>query len=136
MMRLGLGIWILLTGVLVALAPQPAQAGPEDTFSKFCSSWMAKLKAREQQNLKQASPKKDGGLFVVEYTGYSGQPLRCEAKHSARTNRPPIGKLSYHELRYRGSGKTPAAALASTPSIVLQTEVLEIFRFDGLRWVY
>lgn len=134
---------LLAAGIaLTLLAPAAgAQAGSnvataEKSFQRFCEIWMRKLDAREAANLKKASARKNGSGFIVEYTGYSDQPLRCEAKASGVRGNPFIGKLVYHELRYRRSGSTKPQAHQGSPNVVQTVEVLEIFRFDGSRWVY
>jgi outer membrane biogenesis lipoprotein LolB len=121
---------------------QPQKPQGRDTseiassFDLFCDKWMRKLDTREQRNLKHAQVRNRGKAFVVEYTGYSHQPVSCEAKPSRASKGAYVGKLVYDELHYRKTAKTAARARNSKPRIVQQIEVLEIFRFDGSRWIY
>ncbi len=121
--------------------PGVAQAGPgltagSQSFERFCSTWMGKLAERERQNLAKAQPQRNGSGFLVEYTGYAAKPVRCEARETGVPSNPFIGKLVYHELRYRRAGATPERAHGGDASVLEQVEVMEIFRFDGSRWVY
>lgn len=117
------------------LADSPA-AVAKPRFDEFCATWMAKLQAREQGNAENAQVERRGERFVIEYTGYSSRPMRCESRPTGVAENPYVGKLLYHELRYEKAGAERASARAAEPSVVATTEILEIFRFDGTRWVY
>jgi hypothetical protein len=136
----GLAATAICAGVLVSLAAPAAQAGPgltgPSSFERFCSTWMGKLAERERFNLKNAAARRDGNRFVVEYVGYARTPARCEAKPSGVASNPFVGKLVYQELRYERAGSSKDHALSSEPRVLSSTEVMEIFRFDGSRWVY
>jgi hypothetical protein len=99
MWKLGTARFVAAGIALTLLAPAASvQAGSnvvaaEKSFQKFCQSWMRKLDAREADNLKKASVRKNGSGFMVEYTGYSDKPLRCETKASGVRANPLIGKL-------------------------------------------
>jgi hypothetical protein len=97
---------------------------------------MGKLAERERFNLKNAPARKHGDNVVVEYVGYGKTPTRCEAKASGVPSNPFVGKLVYQEMRYERSGASKDRALTSQPRVLSTTEVMEIFRFDGRRWVY
>ena len=103
------------------------------SFRAFCSVWMGKLDARQRHNLKKAQPRRNGDGFFVEYVGYSPDLVRCETK-AGRTS--SIGKLVYHELRIRRAGRTADVARKSKPRVLERIEVMEIFRYDGSRWLY
>jgi hypothetical protein len=138
----GLGAAALCAGMLASFVAPVAYAGPGLTgptsFERFCSTWMGKLAERERFNLKNAAAKarKDGNRVVVEYVGYGKSPTRCEAKPSGVPSNPFVGKLTYKELRYERAGSSKDGALSSQPRVLSTTEVMEIFRFDGSRWVY
>jgi hypothetical protein len=126
---------LLLLASPGASAGQPA-AIAKPRFEQFCASWMGKLQAREKVNLASAQVERRGKRFVIEYTGYGSKPLRCETKATGVPQNPFVGKLVYKELRYQKAAKKAAAARGASPSVVAITEILEIFRFDGSRWVY
>ncbi len=119
-------------------APPAAKAGGKgaSSFNKFCKVWMGKLAARERNNLKGASARKNGGRFVVEYTSYAQSPQRCEAKPTGVASNPYVGKLVYTERAVRRTGATKSKARSGSVQVVSEVEVMEIFRYDGKRWVY
>jgi len=122
-----------------SLAPQPAARvrGPAaQSFDRFCRSWMGKLSVRHEHNAKKIAYRKNKGRVVGEYVGYSKTPARCSVKKTGVPANPFVGKLVYYEVRYRKAGKTREAARASRPRALERVEVLELFRFDGKRWVY
>lgn len=125
-----------LLGVATDASAGPGLTAGSQSFERFCSTWMGKLAERERNNLQHATPRRNGSAFLVEYTGYAKQPTRCEARETGVPSNPFIGKLTYHELRYQRSGATPERAQAGDASVLEQVEVMEIFRFDGKRWVY
>ncbi len=137
--------WITgLCAVLVAGwlgGASPAAAGPgltagSQSFERFCTTWMGKLAERERHNLKTATAQRNGSAFAVEYTGYARDHMRCEARETGVPSNPFIGKLVYQEMRYRRAGATPERAQTADASVLERVEVMEIFRFDGTRWVY
>ena len=73
---------------------------------------------------------------MLEYTGYSKKVLRCDAKATGGSQNPFVGKMVYSEGPYRKIGATREAARKNQPQAMTQTEVMEIFRYDGSRWVY
>lgn len=120
-----------------AAAAGPVQRGSDAAdFKAFCHSWMSKLEQREQRNLRNAEHRRTGDAVVIEYTGYSKKPDQCEAKASGVPANPYVGKLVYHELRYRKAGYSRDQALSIEPRILQAIEVMEIFRYDGKDWVY
>jgi hypothetical protein len=116
-----------------ALPPAPSR-DPE--FSRFCNTWMHKLAQRERDNAANLKMVRRAGGFVGEWVGYAKTPVRCIAKATGRRENPFVGRLVYHEIRYRQAGPTPEAARSGQAAEIARTEVMEIFRFDGQRWVY
>jgi len=124
-----------LSGSPAHAQQDPAPAG----FEKFCATWMSKLLERERSNLEKAPIRREGSHRAIEYIGYDRAPLRCEAKATGNPRTPYIGKLSYREKRVRrvAPQESTLGDLTKSPAQVIDTsEVLEIFRFDGTRWVY
>ena len=128
------------------LQPTPSRASQPGTppvvskiarsFSRFCDSWMQKLSARNERNASKITYHRNGSGVVGEYTGYSSEPLHCSVQPTGVTTNPFVGRLVYYEMRYQKAGKTRQTAGASRPRALEQIEVLEIFRYDGTRWVY
>ena len=128
----------LLVTIAIAMwiAPLAPRAGGDDvdvamSFRSFCAEWMTKLESRERRN-----QRRDRDGVVLEYTGYVERPLRCEAKRSGSSAVGAIGQIAYHQLTLRQHGRTRDRALRSRPAVLRRIEVIEIFRFDGSRWVY
>ena len=121
-----------------AAQPETPAAGSKiaKSFSRFCNSWMQKLSARNERNVGKITYHKNGRGVVGEYTGYGSKPLHCSVKPTGVASNPFVGKLVYYEMRYQKAGRTRKAAGASRPRALEQIEVLEIFRYDGTRWVY
>lgn len=118
------------------LAPPLASAGPAKGFDKFCKAWMKKLQVRERDNLASAKVRKRGDRFVVAYVGYGDKAVDCQTKATGQAANPYVGKLVYHELQLEKTGARRAATREARPRIKAQTEILEIFRYDGKGWVY
>lgn len=117
-------------------AASPGLNGARNSFERFCNSWMAKLEDREGMNLRNARARKAGPRFVLEYTGYADTAKRCEAAASGVASNPYVGKLVYHEYQFRKTGPTERGARHNPATLLQSIEVMEIFRFDGTRWVY
>lgn len=127
---------LLLAGGFTLAQPDTAHAASAKNFNGFCQSWMGKLAERERNNLSQVKFREHGDGVLAEYTGYSDKPVRCETTATGVKANPFVGKLVYYELLYRRAGRTPKEARTSQPQVLRRVEVLELFRFDGTRWVY
>ena len=128
-------LWVLLIGVSLLGAAAPAQAG-DGGFGRFCKTWMGKLEQRERRNIDLMTLRKRGAETVGEYTGYARKAIECKPRSQVTPGKPAVGTLVYHELKYRKSGPTQAAAKRAKPTVVQRTEVMEVFRYDGKRWTY
>jgi hypothetical protein len=120
-------------------APVPADAPPPaggHGFQSFCAEWMAKLRAREADNARATQIVKNGSGFIGEFTGYGRKPLKCRAKPTGSASTPWVGQIVYEEIVYRVSGRSAKAARSSTPVVAGRQQVLEIFKFDGSKWIY
>jgi hypothetical protein len=129
-------IWVLslLAGVCLTW---PRQIRAEKVgFERFCASWMQKLAERESVNLRTAQVRQRGERFILEYTGYDSKPTRCETRATGVPENPLVGRLVYHELLYRKTSAELASIFDSVAEVIWSTEVLELFRYDGSRWLY
>jgi hypothetical protein len=113
----------------------PLQAGSK-SFRGFCKGWLSKLQTRERANQKAVKLSKKSGRYVGEFTGYGRSVLSCNASPTGNRATPLVGRLGYHEIRYRKVGSTRAKALKSKPQELYRIEVMELFRYDGSSWVY
>jgi hypothetical protein len=119
-----------------ALSAAPAARADGHAFERFCGEWMEKLAQRERDNVANLRMVQRDGRFVGEFVGYGKAPVRCTAKPTGHRDNPYVGRLVYHEIRYRHAGPTASEARRNMAAEVTRTEVMEIFRFDGQRWVY
>jgi hypothetical protein len=145
--RINRGIWawsLLGLSLLASILATPAWSaeriatGSADSakadFPAFCRSWMQMVSARESDNRRAIQWRRDPSGFEGEYIGY-GEAQRCEVKTATPTG-VPVGRVVYREFRYRKSGPSVDAAAQSAPVVVDVTEITEIFRYAGGKWVY
>lgn len=118
------------------LAASPAAAGSSPDFADFCAAWMAKLRAREADNARTARIVQVASEWVGEFTGYGRKPLHCTARPTGSPSAPFVGHLVYEEIVYRKKGASPKDARGSEPEPAVRTRVMEIFKFDGVKWVW
>ena len=118
--------------VVAKVMPSPAAA----SFQHFCKDWMKKLDEREVRNRSLAKAVSNGNELVMHYTGYGKTSLKCEVRETGVPSQPFVGRLVYDEIEYQKAGATPSALSTKTPSVRARTEVMEIFRYDGKKWVY
>ena len=128
----------LASAVLAAalFIPGLAAAGADPEFERFCSQWMEKLAQRERQNVAKVRWVQRGAGFIGEYTGYARRPIQCEPTTAVTPGRPAVGKLVYEEIVYQKAGADQASARIAQPAVLRTTEVMEVFRYDGKRWMY
>ncbi len=132
-------IVILLLGPIAAAAGEIEGSAPskngkiERQLDAFCAKWMDFLALRERDNRAAIDWQTGPDGVQGEFVGYSREH-DCLLKDG--TAKVPVGTIKYHEYRYMHVGASAAEALAGTPRIVEATEVLEIFRYSGGKWVY
>lgn len=101
----------------------------------FCAKWMGFLAQRERDNRAkidwQAAASGVKGTFV----GYSPD-YECKLKEKASEKATPVATIKYLEFIYQQEGPNKEEAALTAPRIVDATEVLEIFRYAGGKWVY
>jgi len=123
----------LLAFTCAVLWSTTAMAGDvASQFTAFCEEWMGKLAAREQHNVANIKwdSKPDG--VKGEYVGYTAEHT-CTLKNETKV---PIGKIIYREIVYQKSGGSVPEAEKSAAQAIETTEVTEIFRYAGGKWVY
>jgi hypothetical protein len=127
---------VMALALLAVIAAEPARAGDNAAFDRFCAEWMAKLAQREHQNLARVRWENHGGSLVGRYTGYAREPSHCKPTSAVTPGRPAVGKLVYQEILYQKTGSTAVDAARSRPAVLQTTEVMEVFRYDGRNWKY
>lgn len=121
--------------LLAGVGPSAAQVSGHG-FQGFCASWMEKLREREVRNERLSPIVHQGHHYVGQFTGYGRRPIRCQARPTGSKQTPFVGQLVYEEIVYRRQGKSPNDARASKPTVAGRIQVMEIFKFNGSRWVY
>lgn len=108
----------------------------EVSFRNFCNEWMKKLSDREVRNHSLAQPTSKEERLTLRYTGYGKAPRKCEVRATGVPGQPFVGHLVYDELEYQKAAATPSELAMQSPAVYARTEVMEIFRYDGKKWVY
>jgi hypothetical protein len=116
-----------------APAAEPVSGPQVREFQAFCDTWMQKLRDRETYNTSHIDWEQKDGRVVGEHIAY-GTACTCSAHEEP--GKVPIGKITYREMRYRQEGATSTAAQGTPGTMVEQSDVTEIFRFDKGRWQY
>jgi hypothetical protein len=117
------------TAAVVAAAPaaippsDPATAKMEASFRSFSAEWIKKLERASAQNRAKGTSTK--------YKGYDPN-FRIELKATGSATAPYVGILRYTEHTYDCARKAAAAVCP----VAASAGVMEIFRFQGGRWVY
>ncbi len=106
------------------------------SFQNFCGEWMKKLSEREVRNHSLASAVAKDEKLVMHYTGYGKAPRSCEVRETGVPGQPFVGRLVYDEIEYRKVGLTALELASQEPLAYMRIEVMEIFRYDGKKWVY
>ncbi|MFI5398519.1 MAG: hypothetical protein ACHQ9S_23560 [Candidatus Binatia bacterium] len=111
---------------------KPSLEEVQQAFDVFCQEWMQKLAVREHDNIVHIhwDTKPDG--VEGEYVGYTPDHT-CVVKDGSIA---PVGKIAYQEVRYAKRGKTVEEAQESPARPLETTAVTEIFRHDGVKWIY
>lgn len=126
-MRL-LGLLVLLLITTAARAEDPA-----DSFPQFCDEWAEKLAARERDNVANIKWESEDGVVKGDYVGYTREHT-CVTKMGTQST--PVGKIIYREIKYEKLGSTIDEAAHTEARPIDVTEITEIFRYAGGKWIY
>jgi hypothetical protein len=124
---------VLLLCALVALSVPVYGEDPQTAFQSFCEEWMQKLQAREHHNIQNIKWQTNADGVHGGFIGYTREHL-CSAKIG--TESVPVGTITYREVRYEKRGTSIPQAELSPAQPVETTEITEIFRYNGGRWIY
>jgi len=122
------GLLILLMVASVARAEEPA-----DSFPQFCDEWIEKLAARERDNVAHIKWEATGDIVKGDYVGYTREHT-CVTKMGTQST--PVGKIVYREIMYEKLGPSIEEAQHTEARAVDVTEITEIFRYAGGKWIY
>lgn len=117
---------------VVLLSSAAAAGDVASQFTAFCEEWMGKLAARERHNVSHIKWDTKPEGVQGEYVGYTEEHT-CTLKDGAKV---PVGKIIYREIVYQKRGGTVPEAEKSTAQPIETTEVTEIFRYSGGKWIY
>ena len=123
---------LVALGCAVLWATAATAGDVASQFDLFCTEWMGKLAARQEHNIAHIKwdTKPDG--VKGEYVGYTTEHT-CTLKNETQV---PIGKIVYREIVFQKAGGTISEAEKSEAHAIETTEVTEIFRYAGGKWVY
>jgi len=124
-----LALLALLVVTSVARAEDPAAA----SFPQFCDEWADKLAARERDNVAHIQWEAEDGVVKGDYLGYTREHT-CLTKIGTQST--PVGKIIYREIKYEKVGSTVEEAEQTEARAVDVTEITEIFRYAGGKWLY
>lgn len=124
-------LFVLLVLLMVTTAVRAED--PADSFPQFCDEWIEKLAARERDNVAHIKWEADGSIVKGKYVGYTHEHT-CVTKMGSQST--PVGKISYREIKYEKLGATVEEAEQTPARPVEITEITEIFRYAGGKWIY
>lgn len=124
-------IFVLL--ILLAVTTAARAEDPASSFPQFCDEWIEKLVVREHDNVTHIKWESEGSVVKGAYIGYTHQHT-CVTKMGTQST--PVGKITYLEIKYEKLGPTAEEAEHNSPRPVETTEITEIFRYAGGKWIY
>lgn len=104
-------------------------------LDEFCTKWMGFLAVRERDNRTKIKWEKGTVGVRGTFIGYSPD-YECKLKKPPTAKAVPVATIKYLEFLYQQDGPTNSEAAQTAPRVVEATEVLEIFRYTGGKWVY
>jgi len=121
-----------------AAVEEPEAGGtPSETtiksFEAFCEEWMAKLAAREVDNVTHIKWERVSDGVSGTYVGYSHEHS-CNVTDG--TGHVAVGHVEYKEVKFRKQGPTEADAERSTPQPVEVYDATELFSYSKGKWLY
>jgi len=119
--------------ILLAVAPAVRAQDFAGTFPQFCDEWIEKLSVRERDNVAHIKWEAEGSVVKGEYIGYTHEHT-CVTKMGTQST--PVGKITYREIKYEKLGPTVEDAERNPARPVETTEITEIFRYAGGKWIY
>jgi hypothetical protein len=131
-MRRYLVIGMFAVGSVLRVATVRAE-DPAAAFQGFCDNWMHGLEQRAQGNAAQIKWEAGPEGVLGTYVGYAPEHT-CTTKTGTKS--VVVGKIDYREVVYEKHGPSISDAEHSAPRVREATEVTEIFRYSGGKWIY
>ncbi len=130
---------LLLTLLCGAFGAQAGEEPPPEilaSFATFSKGWMARLDEVSLQNSRSAKAEKgNNGRVFGRYLCY-GPECRQEVRATGSKATPYVGILRYVQREMEKEGDSPQQMRARPGVATGETQVTEIFRYTGGRWVY
>ena len=136
-----LGIALLVFGLLVCLISvgQAAdEAQVEKSFAQFQKDWIKKLNTEGKYGEKSMRIEKSSGGDAPYTAAYDvvKEAKSYEIKKTEQPATPYIGKVQYEIMTCTAQGKTAEEAKRGPFACTPRSDITEIFRFTGSKWVY
>ena len=136
---LGIGLLVLgLLGCLLSVGQAADEALAEKSFVQFQKDWIKKLNTEGKYGEKSMRIDRASGgdaAYIATYDVVK-EPKSYEIKKTEQKATPYIGKMQYEILTCTAQGKTAEEAKRGPFSCVPRSDITEIFRFTGSKWVY
>src|SRR5262249_40387239 len=123
----------------VAEDPSTADSKVLSDLDAFCIKWMGFLATREHDNRQAIKWEKGAAGVVGKFVGYSTDyecKLKAPHEGAPKKGAVPVATITYREYIYQQEGASQTDAKDTTPRQTEATEVTEIFRYSGGKWVY
>jgi len=136
-------VWIVLLvfvflGCFCSFGFAQDEAQIQQKFEAFEKAWIKKLNEQGkygEANMRVEPGAGGGALYAARYDVIKERAARSITRTSQPTT-PYIGVMRYEIWTCSAFGKTPEAARTGKFECELQSQVREIFRFNGKEWVY
>lgn len=138
-----LGLLFVFAALLLPpFFPSPASAGKTvppailASFDGFSKSWMARLERVNQQNRQSLKPEPAANDRVIGRYIYYGPECIQEVRSTDSKATPYVGIIRYPQKVMEKEGETLKKMKAHPGTLASESQVTEIFRYTGGRWVY
>jgi hypothetical protein len=136
-------LWVgLLVLGFLGIHPSPLRAADEaqveKAFQEFQTDWVKKLNTEGkygEKNMRVEKSAGDGAGFIARYDVVK-EPKSSQVKKTEQKATPYIGTVQYEIWTCSAKGKSQEEAKRGPFDCQLHSEMTEIFRFNGSKWVY
>ena len=136
---LGIGLLVLgLLACLISVGQAADEALAEKSFVQFQKDWIKKLNAEGKYGEKSMRIEKASG-GEASYTATYDVVKEAKSYEIKKTDQPAtpyIGKVQYEIVTCTARGKTAEEAKRGPFACTPRSDITEIFRFTGSKWVY
>jgi hypothetical protein len=136
---LGIGLLVLgFLGCLCSVGQAMDEAQVEKSFVQFQQDWIKKLNTEGkygEKNMQVEKASGGGAAFIARYDVVK-EPKSHQIKKTDQKATPYIGTMQYEISTCTAQGNTAEEARRGPFACEPKSEVTEIFRFTGSKWVY